>query len=319
MKKGLDFSAVKYLGGGDEDVLYLDQPSGVGPFDGQDLEMFNPIRANQVFEIEIRSGIEPMSVIRWLEFDGHGHPEFDDATDYEYPVEWLSTYDFEPSNGNVTRLALLRQGNQDWQIVGIPYAGEVVLALRSVEESYLPPARYFSHRIIGEFSNHVDGPGPVSWDTSGAILDLGDWWIEAFGGDSANNDIIVNKPVNIPEAFVEWLFRTPAVLVFVLKNVVCNWKNSQLVDRYNHAIENIDLVDSGITIFNSLTTEELNIVLALIKKKSGVEANLIQILESEDHPIAETLVEILVAAFVEEDESPHQALEQINSQLREKK
>lgn len=311
MKKGLDFSAAKYSGGGDEDVLRLDQPAFDEPFDGRDLEMFNPICANEVFEIEIRPGLDPLSVIKWLEFDGYDFPDFSDAEDYEYPLQWLQTYEFVPSDGNVMRLALLRQGDQDWHIVGIPSSEDITIGLRAVEDSHQPPTRYFSHRVVGEYSNLVDGPGPVSWETSGAILDLGDYWIEAFGGDFAPNDVIIEKPTDVPAAFVDWLVRTPAASVFILKNVKCGWKDSRLAARYKRAITNIDLVDSGITIFNSLTTEELIEVLELLKQQVGAGSNLLKALVDDQHPNAETLVQLLEEAYVEEEISPHQALEQI--------
>lgn len=317
MIEGLDFSAVKYSGGGDEDVLMLDQPTSNGVFDGSDLEMFSPIKANEVFEIEIRSDLDPMSVLEWLRFDNSDPLDFEDADNFEYPVSWLQKYEFEPSNGVVTRLAILRQGNQEWQIVGIPHNDELVLILRSEEDAYLPAARYHSDRILAEYDYHKDGPGPVSWDLSGALIEVGKWWISAYGGDNSQEDTIYERPNDVAGMFLNWLSESPAVLIFVLLKVKCLWSDAHLIERYNQAIENISEADSGVSVFTGLSESEVAQVISRLRDSSAEISELIRIMQQDQSLHANALVDYLEAAYKEQDIAPLLNVEELLESIRD--
>jgi hypothetical protein len=298
MDKSLYFSATKYYGESDQDFTHLEQPVIEEKFDASLLEIFNPIRPNDVFEIDIRPGIDPMQVLHWIRFDSTETVDGESADVYDYQVDWVEGFDVEPTERLVFRFAQLRQGREIWQIVGIQGATKMVLALRSVEENYLPQARYFSRAVIAEYGFHSDGPGPISWDGSAALLDLGDWWVNAYGGDLAEwmADEIYERPRDKVEEFVSWLERLNAVALFVLLNANCKWTDVHLTERFNEAISILSDPDSANGINIDLNSQEIEESFNLIKSRDGQVAQLLDILESESHDLAQKLVHLLELA-----------------------
>ncbi len=303
MDERLDFSAVKYSRAGVEGVLRLEKRVSPDGFDGRQLEMFNPIRANEVFEIEIRSGLDPMKVLEHLQFDSREAYDDSDALENEYPIDWLEEFDFYPIYGEVVRLAVLKQSGVTWQIVGLPYQDELVLVFKEPIDHDWPGTRYDAKRILASYSYHSDGPGPVSWDGSGALLDLGDWWIDASGGDSSatTKDTIMPRPEKFGEAFVTWLTSASATATFVLFNEGCKWTNTALRQRFIDALVDLSEADSAIGIGHSLTNDELAEVLAILDAPYSVSGAIKRILTEPENVHAEALVVAVEAAAQEQD------------------
>lgn len=299
----LDFSAVKYLGAGNEGILRLEQRASSDGFDGRELEMFNPIRANEVFEIEIRSGLDPMKVLEHLQFDSRDPYDESEAFENEYPIDWLEELDFYPIYGEVVRLAVLKQSGVTWQIVGLPYQDELVLVLKEPIDHDWPGTRYDAKRVLVEYSYHSDGPGPVSWSGGGALLDLGDWWIDAIGSDIPGTigDKIMPRPEKFGKAIVTWLTEASATATFVLFNEGCNWTDAVLRQRFIDALVDLSETDSSIGIGHSLTTDELAEVLAILDAPHSVPGAIKRILTEPENIHAEALVVAVEAAAQEQD------------------
>ena len=303
MDKSLDFLASKYIGGSLEDVVRRAQPASPNGFDGRELEMFNPIGPKDVFEIEIPVGLDPMNVLKHLKFDSRENPDEIDPSDYECPCEWLEDIDLYPLYGEVTRLAVLKQGGVTWQIVGIPFEEDLVLVLREMIDHDWPGTRYDAKRILAEYSYHSDGPGPVSWDGSGALLDFGDWWMEAYGGDSSSmtKDKIRPKPAQFDKSFVLWLAMNGATATFVLFNAECKWEDQDLRQKLVDGITDLSEIDSSIGIGHSLTKDELDSVLILLDEPASVSGALLRILSDPTGADAAPLVSAVHGAVEAQD------------------
>jgi hypothetical protein len=289
METNLDFSAVKYLG--EEDVFRLDQVKMPGEFEGSDLEMFNPIRAHEVFEIEIALDLDPMKVLEHLRFDNEDAPDAYDADQHEYPVDWIRAFDFETNQRAVSRFAILIQGGQLWKIAGVRCGDDLRLVLADPEETYEPHTRYYSDRVLGDFSYHSDGPGPMSWDGGSALLELDSFWLLANGGDTSAKDRIIELGnQNFGSAYLEWLLENSAQVIFILTQVKCEWEDPDQSEIYAQLVSGIQEVILFRCELNSLEVEE---VLAAILASDVHDKELINVLRSPIRPLAPALMKIL--------------------------
>jgi hypothetical protein len=292
MDKGLDFSAVKYHGGGEEDVLRLDQlRSDDDQFDGSDLEMFNPIRADEVFEIEIRSGLDPMKVIERLHFDSADLPDVSIAEDYEYPVDWLEDWDFDPIHGAVSRLAVLIQDGKHWRIAGLRFGDEFKMLLVEQEDTDNAANRYKPRRVLGDFWFHTEGPGPVSWDGNSALLEMDGFWIHANGGDISDDDRLIGPGAGgFGLRYLVWLMENSAQIAFIMANVKCAWTDTAQAERY---AELFDDVSEVFGLADGLSSTEVEAVLQEIEASESGDKAFVQILSSPSHPLAPALLAVM--------------------------
>jgi hypothetical protein len=291
METNLDFSAVKYCGTGDNDFVRLDQLKSSGQFDGGSLEIFNPIRAHEVFEIEIALDLDPMRVLEHLRLDNEDAPDSSYADEYEYPVDWIREFDFEPTRRAVSRFAILIQGGRLWKIAGVRSGDDLRLVLADPEETYEPTTRYFSDRVLGDFSYHSDGPGPISWDGSSALLELDSFWLLANGGDDSAKDQIIelgNQPFG--SRYLEWLSQNSAQVIFILTQMKCEWADPEQSELYAQLVAGIQEVILFRCELNSLEVEQ---VLAAILDSDVQDKELINVLRSPIHPLSTALLKNL--------------------------
>jgi len=291
MDMSLAYSAVKYCGGGDEDIRRLDDLKSSGDFSGVDLEGFSPIRAHEVFEIEIALDLDPMRVLEHLSFDNEDAPDPSYADDYEYPVDWIREFDFDTTRHAVSRFAILIQGGQVWKIVGVRFGDELRLVLADTEETYEPATRYYSERVLGDFSYHSDGPGPVSWDGSSALLELDGFWLQANGGDKYAKDQVIdlgNQP--FASRYLEWLMENSAQVIFILTHVKCEWASQEQSELYTQLVDEIREV---ILFSCELNPVEVEQVLDEILQSDVEDKELINVLRSPSHPFAPALLKVL--------------------------
>lgn len=291
MDKSLDFSAKKYSGAGDEDALRLDQLKSSDGFDASDLEMFNPIRAHEVFEIEISSDLDPLKVIEHLRFSDEDSPDFYSSD--EYPVDWLEEIGFETSHRFVSRYAVLIQGDQLWKIAGVRFDEELKLVLQDPEDSYSPSTRYYSQRVLGDFEYHSEGPGPVSWDGSCALVDIGGFWILANGGDISEPDDVITPDLDafgFATYYIAWLQENLAQVAFILNRVKCEWADREQKQQFEALLDGV----REVALFSDqLSAYEVDLVIEHILNSGYEFKELINVLRSPKHALAPALLKVM--------------------------
>jgi hypothetical protein len=291
LKTGLDFSAVKISGGGDDDTLSLEQESRPGVFRGEDLEMFNPIDADQTFQITVRDDLDSHEVLKWLTFSAALEPDTWAAEQYGYDFKWLNDHEFNPRYGTAARLAVLIQGGDTWNIVGLPFLGGYKLFACEPEEHHEPAFRYKSTRVLGDFFYHTDGPGPVSWDGASALLEIGEYLVIANGGDKSEPDrIIGTNELDFGLQYLIWIQENSALIIFILSTVKCAWADADLREHFAGSMASLDEI---LGLRHSLSDQELTSVLSAVMGENLFDKELIRILSSPSHELAPELLRVI--------------------------
>jgi len=298
MQPGFDFSAIKYSGSDVPTILELDQPTSGGDFDASALEKFNPIRCGDALRVELRDGLDPYEVLKILRFDSDDDFDGTDYQSWDTPMEWVD--DFEESyayNGTIRRYAVLVQGVKTWRIVGFEHKGDIKLILMDPDYMYEAGSRYAGIRPIGDFTFHTEGPGPVSWDFENAIFDAGDFWLQAFGGDSGQHDKALDKPSN-PEEFaqtyLDWLTSSRALTLFILNYAPCNWSRKRDKEELDSALGNTYEIMS---FYGHLNQHEKDLILKAIQESEYHDKELIAILGATKSDLASVLVAEIEEVF----------------------
>lgn len=224
LNKGIVFRATKYLG--DAEVVTLsgshsDITKGY-------LARFNPITPEQGFQVELAPGINPMDFLQHITLSEEPDPDLNVPAEGGWLENFLEDWYFEPTQGQVVRVASLVQGNRFWQVIGLRHGDEIITFLKNPEEEYVATERYYSDRVIAERAIHSDGPGPVSWDNGSAILEVGPWWVHVFEGDSQSEDYLVPSPTNERQALLDWLNLTNSNELVALIYVPCIWEDEKI-------------------------------------------------------------------------------------------
>ena len=293
MNDEFDLIAVKYSKEQEGTPIRVEKK--IGPKDHEGLAMFNPIGPGDVFELTLREGLDPMVFIKGLQFEGPAEPDYEVGDEYEGVLDWLHACDFEELSDSVVRFAVVKQGGNVWPILGLSSPDGLVPVLRSFEYPGSPSGRYLSYRCLVSYSLVSKGPGPVSWDWSGALLDLDEWWVETWGGDSMelSSDTLYRRPESLELGFAEWLHATPFVLKFVFEAVKCRWSNKVLSKAYGDAIQKVLDVSSELRMSYDLTHAECERIVSLLRSGSNRLAEFIRIVESENSPLASDIVATL--------------------------
>ena len=279
MDKDIVFRATKYVG--DDEVVTL---SGTYSDITKDyLADFNPITPEDGFQVELAQGINPMEFLKHITLSEEPDPDLNVADEGGWLENFLEDWYFEPTQGQVVRVASLVQGNSFWQIIGLRHGDEIITFLKNPEEEYVAAERYYSDRVIAERAIHSDGPGPVSWDNGSAVLEAGQWWVHVFEGDSQSEDYLVPSPTNERQALLEWLTLNNANELVALNYVPCLWENEKQKLHYealladyselNHLRVNISEPEmSGLIASLSETMPLVQKLVSLLQDPYGVGA-----------------------------------------------
>jgi hypothetical protein len=279
VNKDIVFRATKYVG--DVEVVTL---SGTYSDITRDyLAVLNPITPEDGFQVELAQGINPMEFLKHITLSEEPDPDLNVAAEGGWLENFLEDWYFEPTQGQVVRVASLVQGNRFWQVIGLPYGDEIITFLKNPEEEYVATERYYSDRVIAERAIHSDGPGPVSWDNGSGVLEAGPWWVHVFEGDSQSEDYLVPSPTNERQALMEWLTLNNANELVALNYISCLWEDEknrmhfeELLEDYselNHLRLNISEEERAEVISSLSETRPLVQKLAsLLRDPNGVGA-----------------------------------------------
>lgn len=232
MNKDIVFRATKYVG--DAEVVTLSGSDS--DVTEEYLATLNPITPEGGLQVELAQGINPMDFLRHITLSEEPDPDLNVADEggwlENFPEDWY----FEPTQGQVVRVASLVQGNRFWQVIGLRHGDEIITFLKNPEEEYVATERYYSDRIIAERAMHSDGPGPVSWDNGSAVLEIGPWWLHVFEGDSQSEDYLVPRPSNELQALLDWLTLNNANELVALNYVPCLWEDEKHKMHYEELL-----------------------------------------------------------------------------------
>lgn len=232
VKKDEVFRATKYVG----DVEVLNLAGTYSDITKDYLAILNPITPEDGLQVELAEGINPMEFLKHITLSEEPEPDLNVADESgwleNFPEDWY----FAPTPGQVIRVSYLGQGNHDWQIVGLRHVDEIISLLKNPEEEHVATERFFSDRVIAERATHSDGPGPVSWDSGSAVLEVGPWWLHVYEGDSLAEDYLVPRPTNERQALLDWLTVNNANELVALNYVPCLWGDEKLKKHFEELL-----------------------------------------------------------------------------------
>jgi hypothetical protein len=205
------------------------------------LAVLNPVTANDLVELELGDAIDRFKAAQWLEFDDAEDIVFDEDAAKWWP-ENTTYYDenLELQMGAVPRFAFLSQRGQTWQVVQLPVGSGKVRFLRSIEDAYVATERYDSIRVLGDYSYHSDGPGPVSWAGGMALLDVGDYLVYTSDGDSIADDMAFAKGKNVISEILSWLDDCNGQYIYALKAAEIKWTDTDKVEEFRTSLSYLD-------------------------------------------------------------------------------
>lgn len=177
-----------------------------------------------------------MDFLRHITLSEEPDPDLNVADEGGWLEKFLEDWYFEPTQGQVVRIASLVQGNRLWQVIGLRHGDDINTLLKNPEEEHVATERYYSDRIIAERAIHSDGPGPVSWDNGSAVLAVGPWWLHAFEGDSQSEDYLAPRPTNERQALLDWLTLNDANELVALNYVPCLWEDEKHKMHYEELL-----------------------------------------------------------------------------------
>ncbi len=213
---------------------------------GEDLEAgalatFNPVAADDWIELNLKAGIDRFKAAQWFAFDAS-----EEIILEEEPEGWWSR-DFEPDRddlerqmGAVPRFVFLTQDSTTWQVVQLVVGEKPVKFLRSLTDAYVATDRYDSERVLAQFSYHSDGPGPISWSGSFAILDVGSYLLYTTDGDSVDDDSAYAKPSSLASELSSWLADCSAKYLYVLNSSQIDWLDLEKKAEYVRLLSDLD-------------------------------------------------------------------------------
>jgi hypothetical protein len=289
MKKTSEISAVKTLEN-DSEIIF---EGSVADLRKGALKSLLPIGRKDRLIIDISDDIDPLEVASYLSFEA-GIENSPDEGKFE---EWLLDVAYDGSLSEedwlVSVAAFLRKGDVTWQIAGLNSGAEIVPVLVNQEEFYYPSARYLVTRTLAAFDYHSDGPGPISWDMSGALSEMGDYLLASNGGDSETEDEIWQKQGGISSALSYWLEENGGLAFFILQNAPLVWGDEKLREAYASGLADLE---DFMGLQTKLTEEEIAEILLYISNTFPQAKELINILASEKPREAQILIDIFKEA-----------------------
>jgi hypothetical protein len=205
------------------------------------LATLNPVAADDWIELNLKAGIDRFKAAQWLEFDASEEIIMD-----EEPDGWWSE-NFEPDRddlerqmGAVPRFVFLTQDSTTWQVVQLVVGEKPVKFLRSLTDAYVATERYDSKRVLAQFSYHSDGPGPISWSGSFAILDAGSYLLYTTDGDSLDDDSAYAKPSSLVSELSSLLDDCSAKYLYVLNSSQIGWLDLEKKAEYIRLLSDLD-------------------------------------------------------------------------------
>jgi hypothetical protein len=284
MSEETSFVARKYSVGKEPFVLSGNQKD----LDSGALTVLNPIAADDWVELDLGDSLDRFKSAQWLEFDDAEEIVFDEDAAKWWPENTsYSDENLESQMGAVPRFAFLSQGGQTWQVVQLPVGSAKVRFLRSIQDAYVATERYDSLRVLGDYSYHSDGPGPVSWDGGMALLDVGDYLVQTSDGDSISDDMAFAKGKDVTSAVLGWLDRCFGHYIYTLKASEIKWTDTDKAEELRTALSYLDeFARVGLDVIEA----ENRKILAALKKGNRAVRQLVSWLSDPEGAYADKLI-----------------------------
>jgi len=244
--------------------------------------------------IKISEEITPDQVASNLKFLGTESSDFnDDALDEYIDFEW-GEYQLLP--GVIQRQVIIIQAEAKsmHQIVGIEFGNEVQLFARTPPYlcTYLSDSYGIENLLI--YSKwYSEGPGPVSWEGSDAIFLIRDFLLFASQGDSESDAYLVKagSSEDLPELLYGWLVDQGQLVCFILSSITPNWSDEGVLKEFLGSMK--DLVSYNFLDL-SISDNQMEVLLDVIRASSSLDARVLDILETRNHPRANALTQYLI-------------------------
>lgn len=252
------------------------------------------IEVKDICVIKISGGVTPNQVVSKLKFAGTDSSDFNDDALDEYDIFDWGEYQFLP--GVIQRQAVITdiENNNQFQIVGIIFEEDIKLFART--PPYLSTSlrdSYGEENILLYNQWYSEGPGPVSWEGEFAVFLIQDHLLFTSQGDAEEDTYIVKLSLNInlSEIIYNWLIDHGNLVTYILGNVSPVWNNANLLEKFRSIIE---ALSSNTTLMLFISEAQKAELLEVIRMSSNSDSRVLDILEVENHPRANSLVEYLI-------------------------
>ena len=254
------------------------------------LASLSPIAIGEVFELELGDAVRLPKVLPGLTFDCIQSDDRDTVHDEDWANSVSESCDFESgSQESIVRIAIARKGRALWQLVGLQCGPEIKVVVQNPEGRHSASSRYFGEVIAqSEWGSEVYG---IDSAGSAALIDVGDYWIEAFDGDSLEPDQMSAKPTdaNSGAYLAGWLEEQDAILPALFELFECKWSDPKLLAELHLLMPEISKVAPRLLLTQSRTKS----LKAALAKKDGEVGSLLRILRQPKPVEASKMLELL--------------------------
>lgn len=251
------------------------------------LASLSPIAIGEVFELELGDAVRLPKVLPGLTFDCIQSDDRDTVHDEDWASSVSESCDFESgSQESIVRIAIARKGRALWQLVGLQFGPEIKVVVQNPEDCYSASSRYFGE-VIAQSKWGSAGYG-IDFAGSSALIDVGDYWIEAFAGDSLEPDQMFAKPTDADSGayLAGWLEEQDAILPALFELFECKWSDPKLLAELHLMLPEISKVAPRLV----LTQARTRSLKAVLKNRDGAVGALVSILRQTKSDQAQKLV-----------------------------
>ena len=213
-----------------------------------------------------------------------------DDHDEEWAQNVIEACDFESgSQDSIVRIAIARKGGAVWQLIGLPCGSDIAVIVQNPEDCYSASSRYFGE-VIAQSSWGSEGYG-INFEGGAALVEVDDYWVEAFDGDSLEPDRLVEKPSDSDSGryLAGWLEEQDAILPAVVELFDCKWSDPDLRAQLDLLRPHISKVAPRLL----LTQARTRSLKAALTKQEGAVGALRDILRNAKSDQAQKLVQKL--------------------------
>lgn len=254
------------------------------------LSSLSPIAIGEVFELELGEAVRLPKVMPGLTFDCIQSDEPGAVHAEEWANYVSEACDFESgSQESIVRIAIARKGQALWQLIGLQYRSEIKVLVQNPEDCYSASSRYFGD-VIARNTWGSEGYG-IGFEGSAALIEVGDFWVEAFDGDSLEPDQMFAKPTDAESGIylAGWLEEQNAVLPAIFELFECKWSDPELRRELNLLIPEISKIAPRLLLTQSRTKS----LKAALAKKDGDVGSLLRILRQPKPVEASKMLKLL--------------------------